>query len=160
MVIRPTGWFVAGIAGIGRYPAVVLFHQADIRGRQPAQLLLHTGDQFIGGWLTDILFQSVLIIIPKVCKIKAFKGVRAQTWFFFPAALPVPDLRRHSWITAGASSSSVQLPTAGRREWLFPPGRGDTDSRRPSAIPLRLVLALLPDGLQHLNSLQERLIPL
>ena len=27
-------------------------------------------------------------------------------------------------------------------------------------IPLRLVLALLPDGLQHLNSLQERLIPL
>ena len=161
MVIRPTGWFVAGIAGIGRYPAVVLFHQANIRGRQlVAQLLLHTGDQFIGGWLTDILFQSVLIIIPKVCKIKAFKGsvTGRKPGFLFPAALPVPDLLPalpdHC---RGVLILRVQLrPPLGVGNGFFLLAVEILIAVGHPHIPLRLV----PDGLQHLNSLQERLIPL
>ena len=57
MILCPAGRFIAWIAGVPWYSAVMLLHQPDVGGRQlVAQLILHAGNQLIRRRFTDIFF--------------------------------------------------------------------------------------------------------
>ena len=165
IVICPAGRFIAGIAGVHRNAAVVLLHQPDVSGRQlVAQFLLHAGDQLIGRRITDIFFQCIPIIIPEVGEVETLKwGITGHEFcLLLPAALAFPNLR-------------LTLPNHRRGILVFgvqfcpPLGVGDSLFLLPIEIliavghphiPLRLVLAFLPDGLQHLDGAAQGLVSL
>ena len=165
MVLCPTGRLIAGIAGVHRNAAVVLLHQPDVgSGQLVAQFLLHAGNQLIGRRITDIFFQCIPIIIPEVGEVKALKGgiTGHEFGLLLPAALAFPDLR-------------LTLPNYRRgifvlRVQFRPPlsvGNGlclllieILIAVGHPHIPLCLVLAFLPDGLQHLNGPQEGFVSL
>ena len=164
MVFCPTGRLIAGIAGIHRNAAVVLLHQPDVGGGQlVAQFLLHAGDQLIGRRLTDIFFQCIPIIIPEVGEVETLKGVSPGTNLAF--------LFRLRW-RFRISSYTPESPPGHLvlRVQLCPPlGVGNGLFLLPIEIliavghphiPLRLVLAFLPDRLQHLNGPQEGFVSL
>ena len=164
MVICPAGRFIAGIAGIHRNAAVVLLHQPDVGGGQlVAQFLLHAGNQLIGRRLTDIFFQCIPIIIPEVGEVEALKrGITRHEFGLLPAALAFPDLR----LTLPNHRRSVLVfrvqfcPTLGVGNGLCLLAIEILIAVGHPHIPLRLVLAFLPDGLQHLNGPQEGFVSL
>ena len=165
MVICPAGRFIAGIAGVHRNAAVVLLHQPDVGGGQlVAQFLLHAGNQLIGRRITDIFFQCIPIIIPEVGEVEALKwGITGHEFgLLLPAALAFPDLR----LTLPNYRRSifilrVQLcPPLGVGNGLFLLAVEILIAIGHPHIPLRLVLAFLPDGLQHLDGSAQGLISL
>ena len=165
MVICPAGRFIAGIAGVHRNAAVVLLHQPDVGGGQlVAQFLLHAGDQLIGRRITDIFFQCIPIIIPEVGEVEALKwGITGHEFgLLLPAALAFPNLR----LTLPNYRRSifilrVQLrPPLGVGNGLFLLAVEILIAIGHPHIPLRLVLAFLPDGLQHLNGPQKGFVSL
>ena len=165
MVICPAGRFIAGIAGVHRNAAVVLLHQPDVGGGQlVAQFLLHAGDQLIGRRLTDIFFQCIPIIIPEVGEVEALKwGITGHEFgLLLPAALAFPDLRLTlPNYCRGIFVLGVQLrPTLGVGNGFFLLAVEILIAVGHPHIPLRLVLAFLPDGLQHLNGPQEGFVSL
>ena len=165
MVICPAGRFIAGIAGVHRNAAVVLLHQPDVGGGQlVAQFLLHAGNQLIGRRITDIFFQCIPIIIPEVGEVETLKGgiTGHEFGLLLPSALAFPNFRltllNHR---RGIFVLRVQLRpplSVGNGlcllliEILIAVGHPH--------IPLRLVLAFLPDGLQHLNGPQKGFVSL
>ena len=165
MVICPAGRFIAGIAGVHRNAAVVLLHQPDVGGGQlVAQFLLHAGNQLIGRRITDIFFQCIPIIIPEVGEVEALKwGITGHEFgLLLPAALAFPDLR----LTLPNYRRSifilrVQLcPPLGVGNGLFLLAVEILIAIGHPHIPLRLVLAFLPDGLQHLDGAAQGLVSL
>ena len=164
MVFCPTGRLIAGIAGIHRNAAVVLLHQPDIGGGQLiAQFLLHAGDQLIGRRIADILFQRIPIIIPEVGEVEALKwSITGHEFGLLPAALAFPDLRltllNHR---RGIFVLQVQLcPPLGVGNGLFLLTIEILIAVGHPHIPLRLGLAFLPDGLQHLDGAAQGLVSL
>ena len=165
MVLCPTGRLIAGIAGVHRNAAVVLLHQPDVGGGQlVAQFLLHAGDQLIGRRITDIFFQCIPIIIPEVGEVEALKWSITGHEFglLLPAALAFPDLRLTlPNYCRGIFVLGVQLrPPLGVGDGLFLLTIEILIAIGHPHIPLRLVLAFLPDGLQHLNGPQEGFVSL
>ena len=165
MVICPAGRFIAGIAGVHRNAAVVLLHQPDVGGGQlVAQFLLHAGNQLIGRRITDIFFQCIPIIIPEVGEVEALKWSITGHEFglLLPAALAFPNLR----LTLPNYRRSifilrVQLrPPLGVGNGLFLLAVEILIAIGHPHIPLGLVLAFLPDGLQHLNGPQKGFVSL
>ena len=164
MVFCPTGRLIAGIAGVHRNAAVVLLHQPDVGGGQlVAQFLLHAGDQLIGRRITDIFFQCIPIIIPEVGEVEALKwSITGHEFGLLPAALAFPDLRltllNHR---RGIFVLWVQFcPPLGVGNGLFLLTIEILIAVGHPHIPLRLVLAFLPDGLQHLDGAAQGLVSL
>ena len=164
MVFCPTGRLIAGIAGIHRNAAVVLLHQPDIGGGQLiAQFLLHAGDQLIGRRIADILFQRIHTVVPEVGEVEALEGgITGHEFGLLPAALAFPDLRltllNHR---RGIFVLRVQLcPPLGVGNGLFLLTIEILIAVGHPHIPLRLVLAFLPDGLQHLDGAAQGLVSL
>ena len=164
MVFCPTGRLIAGIAGIHRNAAVVLLHQPDIGGGQLiAQFLLHAGDQLIGRRIADILFQRIHTVVPEVGEVEALEGgITGHEFGLLPAALAFPDLRltllNHR---RGIFVLRVQLcPPLGVGNGLFLLTIEILIAVGHPHIPLRLVLAFLPDGLQHLDGPQKGFVSL
>ena len=134
----------------------MLLHQPDIGGRQLiAQFLLHTGDQLIGRRITDIFFQCIPIIIPEAGEVEALKWSITGHEFglLLPAVLAFPDLR----LTLpdhrrGIFVLRVQFrPPFSVGNGLFLLPIEILIAVGHPHIPLWLVLAFLPDGLQHLD---------
>ena len=164
MVLCPTGRLIAGIAGIYRNAAVVLLHQPDVGGGQlVAQFLLHAGNQLIGRRITDILFQRIHTVVPEVGEVEALEGgITGHEFGLLPAALAFPDLRltllNHR---RGIFVLRVQLcPPLGVGNGLFLLTIEILIAVGHPHIPLRLVLAFLPDGLQHLDGAAQGLVSL
>ena len=164
MVICPAGRFIAGIAGVHRNAAVVLLHQPDVGGGQLiAQFLLHAGDQLIGRRIADILFQRIHTVVPEVGEVEALEGgITGHEFGLLPAALAFPDLRltllNHR---RGIFVLRVQLcPPPGVGNGLFLLTIEILIAVGHPHIPLRLVLAFLPDGLQHLDGAAQGLVSL
>ena len=165
MVICPAGRFIAGIAGVHRNAAVVLLHQPDVGGGQlVAQFLLHAGNQLIGRRITDIFFQCIPIIIPEVGEVEALKWSITGHEFglLLPAALAFPNLRLTlPNYCRGIFILRVQLcPPLSVGNGLFLLAVEILIAIGHPHIPLRLVLAFLPDGLQHLNGPQKGFVSL
>ena len=143
----------------------MLLHQPDVGGGQlVAQFLLHAGNQLIGRRITDIFFQCIPIIIPEVGEVEALKwGITGHEFgLLLPAALVFPDLR----LTLPNHRRSifilrVQLcPPLGVGNGLFLLAVEILIAIGHPHIPLRLVLAFLPDGLQHLDGAAQGLVSL
>ena len=165
MVICPAGRFIAGIAGVHRNAAVVLLHQPNVGGGQlVAQFLLHAGNQLIGRRITDIFFQCIPIIIPEVGEVEALKwGITGHEFgLLLPAALAFPNLRLTlPNYCRGIFILRVQLcPPLSVGNGLFLLAVEILIAIGHPHIPLRLVLAFLPDGLQHLNGPQKGFVSL
>ena len=165
MVICPAGRFIAGIAGVHRNAAVVLLHQPDVGGGQfVAQFLLYAGDQLIGRRLTDKFFQCIPIIIPEVGEVEALKWSITGHEFglLLPAALAFPNLRLTlPNYCRGIFILRVQLcPPLSVGNGLFLLAVEILIAIGHPHIPLRLVLAFLPDGLQHLDGAAQGLVSL
>ena len=143
----------------------MLLHQPDVgSGQLVAQFLLHAGNQLIGRRITDIFFQCIPIIIPEVGEVEALKWSITGHEFglLLPAALAFPDLRltllNHR---RGIFVLRVQFcPPLGVGNGLFLLTIEILIAVGHPHIPLRLVLAFLPDGLQHLDGAAQGLVSL
>ena len=143
----------------------MLLHQPDVgSGQLVAQFLLHAGNQLIGRRLTDIFFQCIPIIIPEVGEVETLKwGITGHEFcLLLPAALAFPDLRLTlPNYRRGIFVFWVQFcPTLGVGNGLFLLAVEILIAIGHPHIPLRLVLAFLPDGLQHLNGPQKGFVSL
>ena len=143
----------------------MLLHQPDVGGGQfVAQFLLYAGDQLIGRRLTDKFFQCIPIIIPEVGEVEALKWSITGHEFglLLPAALAFPNLRLTlPNYCRGIFILRVQLcPPLSVGNGLFLLAVEILIAIGHPHIPLRLVLAFLPDGLQHLDGAAQGLVSL